>query len=51
MSAYIYELVPGFAASCAALIIGTKLSGGADVETVKIYEMYTAKIKENKRQG
>ena len=51
MSAYIYELVPGFAASCAALIIGTKLSGGAVVETVKIYEMYTAKIKENKRQG
>ena len=51
MSAYIYELVPGFAASCVALVIGTKISGGADEETVKIYELYTAKIKENKRQG
>ena len=51
MSAYIYELVPGFAASCVALVIGTKMSGGADEETVKIYELYTAKIKENKRQG
>ncbi len=50
MSAYIFELVPGFIASSAALIIGTKLSGGADAETVAIYQQYVNKINQNKKR-
>ena len=50
MSAYIFELVPGFIASSAALIIGTKLSGGADAETVAIYQQYVDKINQNKKR-
>jgi len=46
MSSYIYELIPGFIASCLALWLGTKLSGGADEETVAIYESYIAKLKQ-----
>jgi len=46
MSAYLYELIPGFFASCLALWLGTKLSGGADKETVAVYESFIAKLKQ-----
>ncbi len=50
MSAYVYELIPGFAASSAALVIGTKVSGGADASTVAIYQQYVDKINQNKKR-
>lgn len=46
MSSYIYELIPGFVASCAALWLGTKFSGGADKETVAVYENFIANLKQ-----
>lgn len=46
MSNYLYELIPGFIASCLALLLGTKLSGGADEETVAVYERFIAKLKQ-----
>lgn len=46
LSNYLYELVPGFIASCLALFLGTKLSGGADAETVAIYESFKARLKQ-----
>jgi len=45
MSSYLYELIPGFAISCLALWLGTKFSGGADKETIAIYESYKANLK------
>ena len=50
-SAYIYELVPGFIASCLALSVGTRLGGGADEETRELYDRYISKLKQNKRRG
>jgi len=48
MSDYLYELIPGFGASCIALLLGTKLSGGADAETVALYQSFVAKLKKKK---
>lgn len=45
MSSYLYELIPGFVASCLALWLGTRLSGGADKEAVAVYERYISKLK------
>ncbi|ATW25074.1 sodium/proline symporter [Candidatus Formimonas warabiya] len=45
MSNYLYELIPGFIASCLALLLGTKLSGGADQETIAVYESFITKLK------
>lgn len=49
MSSYVYELVPGFIASSLALIIGTKLTGGADEGTVIEYEQYLSLL--HKKRG
>lgn len=46
MSNYLYELIPGFAASCLALWSGTRLSGGADKETVAVYESFITRLKQ-----
>ena len=51
LSAYIFELIPGFIASSLALIIGTKIGGGADAETVAQYDAYLDRLNKNKRQG
>jgi sodium/proline symporter len=40
LSAYLYELIPGFCFSCLALWLGTKLTGGADPETIAKYEVF-----------
>lgn len=45
MSSYLYELIPGFVASCLALWLGTKLTGGPDEESVAAYESFIAKLK------
>jgi len=44
MSAYVYEMIPGFITSWLALWLGTKLSGGADEETMAAYEKFVAKL-------
>jgi sodium/proline symporter len=48
LSNYIYELIPGFCASCAALWLGTKLSGGADEESIANYELFAAALKKKR---
>jgi sodium/proline symporter len=45
LSNYLYELIPGFVLSFIALILGTKLSGGADAETMAIYEQFASRLK------
>lgn len=45
LSNYIYEVIPGFLASGAALILFTRLSGGADADSVRQYESYRKKLK------
>lgn len=49
MSSYVYEAIPGFIASSLALILGTKLSGGADKNTVKEYEIFTERLRNKRR--
>ena len=49
LSTYIFELVPGFIASSAALIIGTKLGGGVNAETIAQYDIYIDRL--NKARG
>ncbi|MEG2184839.1 MAG: hypothetical protein RRY12_09185, partial [Cloacibacillus sp.] len=51
LSAYIFELIPGFIASSVALILGTKVSGGATPESVALYNLYVDRINKNKRRG
>jgi len=48
MSNYLYELIPGFFFSFVALIVGTKLSGGADAESVVLFEKFTSRLKVSK---
>ena len=49
MSSYVYEAIPGFIASSLALILGTKLSGGADRNTVKEYEIFIERLSNKRR--
>lgn len=49
MSSYVYEAIPGIIASSAALVIGTKLTGGASASTVAEYEQYLSLLHKKRR--